>query len=238
MRRRLTQLLLAAVGDDGTGGMWERLTPDSQEVIRLAYLEAGELGHPCLADEHVLLGLLRQHRSQAATLLRAAGLDLATARAELVRVGPTLGPRVDPAAALRNLGIEVEQVRRRLEATFGADTVHAAERRVRRRPRWRGGHPRPSPLCVYLLAKRSLQLAADFADRRGEAGIGPEHLLYGVLQDARDPLGTQLSRRSRRQLAELGWAAGRPNPLRLLLEARGIDLTRLATELGRSPGRH
>jgi hypothetical protein len=29
-----------------------------------------------------------------------------------------------------------------------------AERRVRRRPRWRGGHPRPSPLCVHLLVLR------------------------------------------------------------------------------------
>jgi len=232
MWERLTDLLRAVIGDDGTGPMWERLTPDGGEVIRLAYLEAGELGHPCLADEHVLLGLLRHDNGPAAAVLRAAGLDLPTARAELLRVGPTLGPRVDPAGALRSLGIEVDQVRRRLEATFGAQTVHAAERRVRRRPRWRGGHPGPSPLCVYLPAKRSLLLAAQFADRRGDAGIGPEHLLYGVLRDARDPLGTQLSRRSRRRLATAGWTAGRPSPLRLLLEARGIDLTRLAAELG------
>jgi hypothetical protein len=98
MRRRLIRLLAAAVGEDGTGGIWERLTADSQEVIRLAYVEAGELGHPCLADEHVLLGLLRQQRSHAAALLQAAGLDLASARSELLRVGPTLGPQVDPAS--------------------------------------------------------------------------------------------------------------------------------------------
>jgi hypothetical protein len=231
---RLPRLLATAVGEDGTGGLWERLTPDGREVIRLAYLEARELGHPCLADEHVLLGLLRHRTSEAAALLRAAGLDLATARVELERVGPTLGPRVDPAAALRTLGIEPDLVRRRLEESFGADAVDTAERRVRRRPRWRGGHPGPSPLCVYVLAKRSLEMAAEFADRRGEAGIGPEHLLYGVLTDARDPLGTQLSRRSRRQLAGLGWTEGRPNPLRLLLEARRIDPTQLAAELGRS----
>ena len=234
-RRRLTRLLAAATGDDGVGTMWGRLTPDSQDVIRLAFIEAGELGHPCLADEHVLLGLLRQETGRAAAVLRAEGLDLPTARAELLRVGPTLGARVDPSGALRTLGIEVDEVRRRLEATFGAPAVHAAERRVRRRPRWRGGHARPSPLCVYLLAKRSFQIAADFADYRGDARIGPEHLLYGVLHDARDPLGTQLSRRSRRQLAGLGWTEGRPNPLRLLLEARGIDPTRLATDLGASP---
>src|SRR5215207_998252 len=215
---RLTRLLRAATRDDGTGAMWERLTPDGRQVLRLAFVEARELGHPCMADEHVVLGLLRHGTSPAAALLTAHGLDLATARAELQRVGPTLGPRADPAGALRTLGIEVEEVRRRMEATFGTDALRTAERRVQRRPRWRGGHPRPSPLCVYVLAKRSFEIAARFANGQGDAGIGPEHLLYGVLRDARDPLGTQLSRRSRSELAVLGWTDGRPNPLRLLLE--------------------
>jgi hypothetical protein len=101
--------------------------------------------------------------------------------------------------------VEVEEVRRHLEATFGTDALHAAERRVRRRSRWRGGPPRPSPLCVYILAKRSFEIAARFADRLGGVGIEPEHLLYGVRHDARDPLGTELSRRSRKELAVLGW---------------------------------
>ncbi len=232
---RLIRLFRAMIGDDGTGPMWQRLTPDSQDVIQLAYREARELGHPCLAGEHVLLGLLRHGTSRAAALLRAEGLELVTARAELICVGPTLGARVDSAGALRALGIDAEDVRGRLEANFGTDALQAAERRVRRRPRWRGGHPRPSPLCFYILAKRSFEMAAGFADRRGEAGIGPEHLLYGLLQDARDPLGTQLSRRSRRELAALGWTAGRPNPLRLLLEARSVNPTKLAAALGQSP---
>ena len=203
--------------------------------MRLAFVEARELESPCLADEHVLVGVLRHGTSEAATLLRARGLDLATARAELIRVGATLGPRVDPAGALRSLGIEVEEVRRRLEATFGADALQAAERRVRRRPRWRGGHPRPDPLCTYVLAKRSFDIAARFANERGDAGIGPEHLLFGILHDARHPLGAQLGRRTRRELAMLGWSAGRSNPLQLLLEARGVDLTRLAAQLTGPP---
>jgi ATP-dependent Clp protease ATP-binding subunit ClpA len=215
--------------------MWDRLTPDGREVLRLAYVEARELGHPCLADEHVLLGLLRHRTNRAAELLSSHGLELAAVRTELVRIGPTLGPRVDPAGALRSLGIDPEEVRRRLEATFGADAVEGAERRVRRRPRWRGGHPRPSALCAYLLAKRSFDIAARYADRRGDPAVGPEHLLYGVLRDARDPLGTDLGRRSRRELATLGWTGNRPNPLRVLLEARGISLTQLAGQLGGSP---
>jgi hypothetical protein len=81
MRRRLIRLLAAAVGEDGTGGIWERLTTDGRDVIRLAYLEAGELGHPCLADEHVLLGLLRQGGAEA--LLRSAGAEPAVLREAL-----------------------------------------------------------------------------------------------------------------------------------------------------------
>jgi hypothetical protein len=76
------------------------------------------------------------------------------------------------------------------------------------------------------------QIAARFADRQGEAGIRPEHLLYGVLLDARDPVATELGHRRRRELAALGWNQGRPNPLRLVLEARGVDLNQLAGGLG------
>jgi Clp amino terminal domain, pathogenicity island component len=232
---RVTRLLRAATGDDGTGAVWPRLTPDGRKVIELAFAESRELGHPCMANEHLLLGLLRHGTSPAAALLQARGLDLESARAGLRRAGPALGPGASPAAALRTLGIDADEVRQRLEASFGTGALHAAERRVRRRPRWRGGHPRPSPLCVYLLAKRAMELAARFAAHRGDAGIGPQHLLYGVLQDARDPLGTQLSRRRRRELTSLGFAAGGPNPVRLHLQACGIDLSQLAADLYAAP---
>jgi ATP-dependent Clp protease ATP-binding subunit ClpA len=232
---RVTRLLRAATGDDGTGGVWPRLTPDGQKVIDLAFAESRELGHPCMAGEHLLLGILRHGDSPAAALLRARGLDLESAREGLRQAGPALGPGASPAAALRTLGIDADEIRQRLEASFGAGALHAAERRVRRRPWWRGGHPRPSPLCVYLLAKRAMEMAARFAAQRGDNGIGPQHLLYGVLEDARDPLGTQLSRRSRRQLAPLGFAVGRPSPVRLQLQARGIDLHQLATDLDMAP---
>jgi hypothetical protein len=235
MRWRVTRLLRAATGDDGTGAVWPRLTPDGQQVIDLAFAESRELGHPCMAGEHLFLGVLRHGDNPAAALLRARGLDLESAREGLRRAGPALGPGASTAAALRTLGIDADQIRERLEASFGPGALHAAERRVRRRPRWRGGHPRPSPLCVYVLAKRAMEMAAQFAVQRGDAGIGPQHLLYGVLQDARDPLGTQLSRRSRKQLTPLGFERGRPSPVRLQLQARGIDLQRLAAGLYSAP---
>ncbi len=160
MWSRVARLLRAVIGDDGTGVVWPRLTPEGQEVIRLAFAEARDLGHPCMADEHVLLGLLRHGNSQAAALLHARGLDLEAAHAGLRRVGPVLGPGASPAGALQTLGIDAGEIRQRMEASFGTDAVEAAERRVRRRSRWRGGHPRPDPLCVYILAKRALEIAA------------------------------------------------------------------------------
>jgi hypothetical protein len=54
----LTRLLRAAANDDGSAAWHDRLTPDAWQVIRLAAIEARELGHPCIAEEHVLLGLL------------------------------------------------------------------------------------------------------------------------------------------------------------------------------------
>jgi hypothetical protein len=223
--------LLAAIGDDGTGPMWQRLSPDGLQVLRLAGLEARALGHPCTADVHLLLGVLRHGIGPAADLLREHGLDLESARADLRAVGPTGDPGADPAGALRSMGIDADQVRQRLEATFGAPAVRAAERRVRRRPRWRGGHPRPRPLCAYLLARRAFQFAVEHADRRGDARIEPHHLLYGALRDAQDPLGAQLSRRSRTTLAAHGWTAGRVNPLHVVLRAHGLDPVRLAADL-------
>lgn len=129
MRDRMIRGLRRAMGDDEYPNMWDRLTPDGRAVIRLAFAGARESGHPCMADEHVLLGLLHHGSSRAAALLRAEGLDLDTVRAELARVGPTLGPGADPNRALQTLGIDVAQVRRRLEATFGAQALQAAERR-------------------------------------------------------------------------------------------------------------
>src|SRR6266700_3910052 len=118
-------------------GMWDRLSPAAREVMRLALAESGQLGHGYLGDEHVLLGLLAGQASVASSLLRAYGLDLASARAELQRLSAAgLMPRsrADDAGALRAVGIDVEAVRQRLVTAFGADAVGAAVWRASRRP--------------------------------------------------------------------------------------------------------
>jgi ATP-dependent Clp protease ATP-binding subunit ClpA len=219
--------------------MWDRLTPAARRVMGLAAEESEQLGHGYLGDEHVILGLLRGQASRASSLLLAHGLDLASGRAELQRLAADgLMPRslADDAGALRALGIDVETVRQRLVAAFGAEAVGAAVWRASRRPWWRGGGRRRTPLCgPPFFAKRAMQLAACQAERRGAAGVTPEHLLYGVLRDLDDPYGARLGRRGRKHLTQLGWVTGTVNPASVLLQAHGIDPAGLRSELDRTP---
>jgi ATP-dependent Clp protease ATP-binding subunit ClpA len=205
--------------------MAERPSAANQQILRSAEVERRHLGHPYLADEHVLLGMLAHAANPAATMLTERGLELDSARTAIASIVAESGPVAkDAAALLGEVRVDVVQMRRRLESTFGALAVHEAARQVRRRPWWRGG-ARHSPLCgpPYLI-KRAQHIACTTAGERGEIEIRPEHLLYGVLRAARDPLGSGLGRRGRREMARLGLRVGGPHPVRLLLAEHGIDL--------------
>jgi len=219
--------------------MWDRLSERARAVMRLALAESEQLGHGYVGDEHVLLGLLAEQASAASSLLREHGLDLASARAELQRLSAAgLMPRscADDAGALRAVGIDVEAVRERLVTAFGAEAVGAAVWRASRRPWWRGGGRRRTPLCgPPFFAKRAMYLASCYAESREAAAVTPEHLLYGVLRDLDDPYGAPLGRRGRKQLAQLGWAIGPVNPASALLQAHDIDSVRMHSELDRTP---
>jgi ATP-dependent Clp protease ATP-binding subunit ClpA len=207
-------------------------SPATTEVSRLAEGERVRLAHPYLGDEHLLLGVLAHAANPGAVLLTERGLDLATARAGIARLVEDAGPIArDDATVLRDFGVDVAQMRRHLESTFGTLALHEAERQVRLRPRWRGrgGH---SPLGgpPYLI-KRAQFIACTTAGQHGDKQIRPEHLLYGVLRVARDPLGAGLGRHGRREMARLGLRAGAPHPVRLLLTEHGIDLHQLGEDL-------
>ncbi|WAX58408.1 Clp protease N-terminal domain-containing protein [Jatrophihabitans cynanchi] len=212
--------------------MAERPSLANQQILRLAEAERHRLDHPYLGDEHLLLGMLSHGANPAAAMLTERGLELDAARTEIARIVAASGPIAqDAAAVLGGFGVDVVQMRRRLESTFGSLAVHEAARQVRRRPWWRG-RAQHSPLCgpPYLI-KRAQHIACTTAGKRGEIEIGPEHLLYGVLRAARDPLGTGLGRRGRREMARLGLRVGGPHPVRLLMAEYGIDLEMFADDV-------
>ena len=83
-----------------------------------------------------------------------------------------------------------------------------------------------------FFAKRALYLANEQARILGHGVVTPEHLLAGVLEDARDPAGrvrgVRVSRRHRRIVAHVGLPAGYQGAAGPLLAALGVDRDELS----------
>jgi ATP-dependent Clp protease ATP-binding subunit ClpA len=209
-----------------------RFSEQAHQVLDLGREEAERIGHRYLGPEHLLLGMLREGASEAARLLRAHGIGLAAARGELVALAerglvPTAGP--SDRALLGTLGVDLEEIRRVTEQTFGATALGEATWRVTRRRSWRGARVVWTPLCgPPFLAKRALQLAGERASVLGHDVVGPELLLLGVVEDAREPVGSPRgSRRHRRIIAHVGLPDGYQGAAGPLLAALGVDLEAL-----------
>ena len=162
--------------------MFERFTSAARAVVVRARQESAELGSGHIGTEHLLLGLLDPAAGGAHDLLRDAGLDAAQVReavAQLTRGAQRpLGP--DDARALESIGIDLDAVLRRLEASFGPDALRPpppAPRRglLRRR--------RPTGSRVTPRARKVLELALREALRLDDRTIGSEHLLLGLLRE-------------------------------------------------------
>ena len=63
-------------------------TPSAKKAIELAMSEARSLNHDYVGVEHLVLGLLREGSSPAATVLAGTGLTLSAAREALRRLAP------------------------------------------------------------------------------------------------------------------------------------------------------
>jgi ATP-dependent Clp protease ATP-binding subunit ClpA len=229
--------------DSGSSGdkVFGRFSEPAHRVLDLAREEAERFGHRYLGPEHVLLGMLAEGQSRAAEVLRAAGVDLAAARVALARLaerGVVPSPRPSDAELLGALGIDLDAVRRDTEQAFGFRAVGEATWRVTRRRSWWGRRVVWTPLCgPPFLAKHAVQLASEQAHALGHSEVQPEHLLLGVLEDARQPADTTRgSRRHRRIIAHVGLPDGYRGGAGLLLATLGVDLDRLrdavAAELG------
>ena len=156
--------------------MFERFTPAARSAVIRAQDETRQLAHPMVDCAHVLLGILQDADSTGSRALRSLGLEPNALREGVRRThgAPFTDAEVE---ALRTVGIELDEVRRRIEETFGQGALGRTfdPRRARG-----GGH-----IPFTSGAKKALELALREALQLGHHYIGTEHIVLGLIRDER-----------------------------------------------------
>lgn len=146
--------------------MFDRFTGLAKQAVTASQDVAIELGHDFIGAEHLLLGLV-ETPGLAGEVLRGHGVEAPRARDEVVRLLDEAGVRAtggqEVKDALSSIGIDVAEIQRRADATFGTGAFR---------------FPRP-PFTPR--AKEALQLTLREALRLGQENIGTEHMLLGIL---------------------------------------------------------
>jgi ATP-dependent Clp protease ATP-binding subunit ClpA len=168
--------------------MFERFTASARGTVIRAQEEAADAGDHHVGTEHVVLALA-QDDGVAGAVLRDAGVTAESLRRWLRRGSgdDDSGGRLD-ADALQSIGIDLDDVRRSVEETFGAGALDDVPRGTGGR-RWsRSGH-----IPFTARAKKSLECGLRQAITLGDTRIGSEHLLLGVLDEG-SGLGVRMLR--------------------------------------------
>jgi len=123
--------------------MLERFTDDARLVLAQARRHARRLGHRYIGCEHLLLALVGTDQP-ASAVLRERGLTPGRVEEEIVRwagrgAGTGLFADLD-RDALASIGIDLDAVRARIDASFGPEALTWADRGVH----WRGRRPVPA----------------------------------------------------------------------------------------------
>jgi ATP-dependent Clp protease ATP-binding subunit ClpA len=166
--------------------MFERFTEAAREAVVLAQVEARGLRHGYIGTEHLVLGILGQSGTPGGRALERLGITLDAFRSDLVREIGEGGSWEKDQEALRSIGIDVDEVRRRVEEAFGPG---ALERRVRRRRWWRRRceDSNLGPVAGHIpftpRSKKVLELSLREAIRLGHTWIGTEHILLGIARE-------------------------------------------------------
>jgi ATP-dependent Clp protease ATP-binding subunit ClpA len=154
--------------------MFERFTTAARDVVVGAQREREEFSHPYVGTEHLLLGLLNEGAGGAYALLRRAGLSRMQVR-EDVQKALRQGPLGDAdAEALKAIGIDLTEVRAKVEATFGPGALQVP-------PARRGFFQKQGRFSPR--AKKVLELSLREAIRLHDNFIGPEHILLGLIRE-------------------------------------------------------
>jgi ATP-dependent Clp protease ATP-binding subunit ClpA len=181
--------------------MFERFTNSARQIVVQAQSQARQFGHGFIGPEHLLLALVSLDEP-AAVVLHDQGLTPERTRAEVIRmVGPgrTFGLLAGlDREALASIGIDLDTVRSRIEATFGPDAlIRAAPVARRRRHRLPGRKGRRGPSRGVLfqapgsaprghipftpLAKKALERSLREALTLGDNYIGVQHVALALI---------------------------------------------------------
>jgi ATP-dependent Clp protease ATP-binding subunit ClpA len=156
--------------------VFERFTTQARSVVTVAQQEARAFGSPSLGTQHLLLGILVEPETAGARALQALGIVANDVREDIRKLARDRSAFSDEDAdALRSVGIDLDEVRRTVEETFGSG---ALERGATDSARSRAGH-----LPLTPGSKKSLELALREAIHLGHRSIGTEHLLLGLVRD-------------------------------------------------------
>ncbi|MDQ4145040.1 MAG: hypothetical protein M3198_15125 [Actinomycetota bacterium] len=147
---------------------------EAQETVEAARRHARHLRHNYVGTEHLLLALSTGDFGIATRILNQWGVTSPRLKREVILELQTPQQEDDlteaDSQALASVGIDLPEVRRRIEETFGPSALDA------------------SPPCtteppLTPKARRALRGAAHQARNLGDSEVAPEHVLLAVLDD-------------------------------------------------------
>ena len=151
--------------------MFDRFGDRGRGVVQRAQEEAARLGHGWLGAEHLLLALVSD-AGPAGEVLNRLGVERDGILGDYggdsgpCTVRSVASPNVGALAAI---GIDLGEVRRRVEDTFGPGALEATCAWQRR-----------SAFRLTPRSKRVLELAGKEASSLGHPSVEPEHLLLAL----------------------------------------------------------
>ncbi len=137
--------------------MFERFTPDARTVVAQAREHARRLGHRYVGGEHLLLAVVCAS-TPASAVLCARGLTPERVEEEIIRraglgAGAGLFAGLD-RDALAAIGIDLDAVRARIEASFGPQALTDAAQAVHPDALRSRGHLQPPRLVRHWRRRR------------------------------------------------------------------------------------
>ena len=165
--------------------MFERFTDKARKVVSLAVSKAKEQGDDQVRPVHMLYGLAAAD-GVAARVLAALGVDAAAVDRELGHAGGAAPGAPGPgdvaasgdAVALAAIGIDLDEIKRRIEDSFGPGALERVPLTPRGQLNWTGRLP------LAEGSKLTLALALKEARALHHTYIGTEHVLLGLLRVA------------------------------------------------------